>query len=194
MEKPVNLVIFASRENIETTSNTLLHSLQAVSSGSRIDILINGNRNLSEKLHRWIACKITDYKEKIKIWQISIPDKGNAWNQHIHSIWRQDMDAVYIDGYVRITSYSVSALLKTLKSNPLSLGTSGIPTIGYSSKIIQHEMRKTGGFHGNLCCIKMEALDQMRIRNIRIPLGMYRVDGLIGQCTELKHFMVKYHL
>jgi len=116
----------------------------------------------------------------VRIWSLEVADKANAWNQHIHEIWHQGIDAVYIDGYARITSNAVSNLLKTMKSNAEVLGSSGVPTIGRSAKSIAKTMEVEGGFHGNLCAIRSTAMVEMRKRKIRIPVGMYRVDAIMG--------------
>ncbi|HEY8908423.1 MAG TPA: hypothetical protein VIM63_20595, partial [Rhodoferax sp.] len=36
------------------------------------------------------------------------------------------------------------------------------------------------GYHGNFCCIKGETIHQMRDTQIRLPLGLYRTDSLMG--------------
>ena len=180
MDTPVNLVVFASRESFIAITNTLSCAIKAVPEGSRIDVLINGNKDLADQTYHWATRSIPHKTRHLQIWNIPVGDKGNAWNQHIHAIWQRDMDAIYIDGYVRVTKAAISAISKTLAINAPSLGTSGLPTIGPSAGKLRYKMQTEGGFHGNLCSIKSVALEQMRNRNIRIPLGIYRVDGLMG--------------
>lgn len=180
MVSPVNLVIFAARENISTLTTSLSCALHAIPEGSRVDVLVNGNHELADQISAWICCNTAIEAKQCQVWYISVADKGNAWNQHIHTIWQQDLDAVYIDGYVRISRDAIAALSKTLADNPTALGTSGLPTVGASARTLQQTMRTEGGFHGNLCAIKASALAQLRGRGIRIPLGMYRVDSIMG--------------
>lgn len=180
MINPINLVIFSSRESIATLSSSLLSATQAAPAGTRIDILVNGNKELADQIYHWQKHNIEEDEFKIKVWYIPFADKGNAWNQHIHHIWQGDLDAVYIDGYVQVRNNSITPLSQTLKQNTYSLGTCGMPTVGLSAKKLQDEMKIKGGFHGNLCAIKSEALQKIKDRNINIPLGIYRVDGLMG--------------
>ena len=180
MDTPVNLAVVASRESFIAITNTLSCAIKAVPEGSRIDVLINGNKDLADQTYHWATRSIPHKTRHLQIWNIPVGDKGNAWNQHIHAIWQRDMDAIYIDGYVRVTKDAISALSRTLAYNASSLGTSGLPTIGASAAKLRRQMQIEGGFHGNLCSIKSAALEQIRNRNIRIPLGIYRVDGLMG--------------
>lgn len=176
--KPINLAIFCSRESFFKATHTIRNAINAIPRGSIVDVLVNGNPVLSEQIDLWI--KSTTLGNNVRVWQILAADKGNAWNQHIHKIWPGTLDTVYIDGYVQISSSAICALTHTLANHPEALGTSGLPTVGYSARATRKTAIEEGGLHGNLCAIKAEALDQMRKRQIRIPLGMYRVDSIVG--------------
>lgn len=75
---------------------------------------------------------------------------------------------------------AIVSLCATCFNNVESLGTSAVPVVGRSSNILQRKMREEGGFHGNLCMIKAGAIFEMRNRGITIPLGVYRVDSIMG--------------
>ncbi|MCP5163091.1 MAG: hypothetical protein H6999_05350 [Hahellaceae bacterium] len=180
MDRPVNVVIFASREKIPTLTETILCAINSVPDGSVIDVLINGNQELAEQIAREVVSPLSSETKPYFVWSIPVADKGNAWNQHIHEIWRGELNAVYIDGYVRVTREAIAAISHTFASEAAALGTSGVPTSGASAKAIRRQMAKQGGFHGNLCAIKSWALEQIRARGIRIPTGMYRVDSIMG--------------
>ena len=180
MNIPVNLVIFASRESVKDLAEAFEHAKQGLHPGSFIDVLINGNEELATHFVGWFSNKSLNDDVKCRIWSLEVADKANAWNQHIHEIWHQGLDAIYVDGYARVTSNAVSSLLKTMKSNAEVLGSSGVPTVGRSAKSIAKTMEIEGGFHGNLCAIRSTAMAEMRKRKIRIPVGMYRVDAIMG--------------
>ena len=180
MNTPVNLVIFASREDLATITRTLLSAISAVPHSSIIDIIVNGNLHLAEAIHSFCSHGIAGESKQVNVWQIATADKANAWNQHIHDIWRGDIDSIYIDGYVRIEKNSISSISRTLSSSQSVIGTSGVPTAGVSAKQQRLKIKKHGGFHGNLCAIKASALSEIRRRKIHIPNGMYRVDSTMG--------------
>ena len=180
MMKPVNLAIFSSRESSAELVKTIHSAIAAVPDNSLIDILINGNLALSRDIASVLSHEKVRPCHTIRVWHIPAADKANAWNQHIHSISDMDMDCVYIDGYVQLRRDAITKLQETLASHPGALGSSGAPSTGWSAKAITATMKADGGFHGNLCAITANALSQMRKAGIRIPLGMYRVDALMG--------------
>lgn len=179
MCNPVNLVIFSSREDVSTIARTISSALKSVPIGSIIDVIVNGNKQLAEQIDLW-AMRNIEAVDELNIYHIPFADKGNAWNQHIHNIWQQNMNAIYIDGYVLVSRDAICALTRTLECDANALGTSGVPTVGSSAKLLNHRMREEGGFHGNLCAIKSKTLEQFRKRGIFIPIGMYRVDSIMG--------------
>lgn len=179
MMEAVNLVIFASRESAETLHRTLSCAVNAVTEGSSIDVLINGNELLAGEAQHWVGRNFASLEPCPRIWSISASDKGNAWNRHIHDIWQGDRHAIYVDGYVRINPAAIEDMMETLSHDGV-LGTSAMPSTGPSARHLRNTMREQGGFHGNLCAISSTALHLMQNRNIRIPIGMYRVDSIMG--------------
>lgn len=177
---PINLAIFASRETTQELKQTLKHALESTQPNCTIDILINGNKKLESDLTATLKNTSKQPLQPIRVWSIPTADKANTWNQHIHSIWAGNTDTIYIDGYVLINRDSVLRLQNTLQKNPSALGTSGAPSIGWSAKKIRETMKNDGGFHGNFCAISAAALARIREHNAKLPLGMYRVDALMG--------------
>ena len=55
MDRPVNLVIFSSRENISTIAKTISCAIKAVPDGSFVDVLVNGNQELAEQIDLWVS-------------------------------------------------------------------------------------------------------------------------------------------
>lgn len=180
MMKPVNLAIFSSRESSAELAKTVHAAIAAAPENSVIDILINGNPALSRGIASILSKEDLRPRHTIRVWHIPAADKANAWNQHIHYVCEMDMDCVYIDGYVQLKRDAITKLQETLASHPRALGSSGAPSAGWSAKEITATMKADGGFHGNLCAITVNALAQMRRNGIRIPIGMYRVDALMG--------------
>jgi len=117
---------------------------------------------------------------KIKVWSIVQGDKANAWNQYVHRIWAGEQLAFFVDGYVRLNRDAVRLLGNAVAADGTVLGGTGIPSMGRTAPAIRKQMLEVGGFHGNFCCIKGEAISQMRQRQIALPVGLYRVDSLMG--------------
>lgn len=177
----VALVIFVARESLNVFSETLEAACRAMGDDGTIDILVNGNPELAQNIKKVVQQKIGNQSFlRVRVWSLVLGDKANAWNTYLHRIWEGEDLAFFIDGYVRLHQKSLQQLLRSLKANPQALGGTGVPTTGRSAKEIRTRMLIEGGFYGNLCCVKGLVIAEIRRRKIRIPLGLYRVDSLMG--------------
>lgn len=176
----IRIAIFASRETTETLFKTILSTLEAAPQHAQIDVLVNGNEPLAETIRQTFHEDRIDCDANLRIWSIKTGDKANAWNQHIHHISRGCSASFYMDGYVRPESNAIKSLLERMDSSSDALGGTGIPSTGRGARSLKNQLLTEGGFHGNLCCIRANALDAMRSRDIRIPLGIYRTDSTMG--------------
>lgn len=179
MFEAVTVAIFVYREDFGAVKRTVQSALASIPSGSKIDLLVNGDEHLARNIARDELC-LGAQGGTVRVWSIQAADKGNAWNQHIHVIAREGLPVIYMDGYVVLNAADIREIINTLRSNEQVLGTSAVPTVGRSAPHLRRIMEKEGGFHGNLCALSWKAIAQIRARNIRIPTGMYRVDSLMG--------------
>lgn len=178
---PWAIVIFASRESV----GVLLQAVQAAGVAGRgraqIDVLVNGNPGLAaEFAARMAGAPPVAGGPAVNIWSIAQGDKANAWNQYIHRIWAGQALSFFIDGYVRLNPDAVALLGDALVANPSLLGGTGMPSTGRTAAAAREKMAEQGGFHGNFCCITGPTIAQLRQRHIALPLGLYRVDSLMG--------------
>lgn len=191
------LVIFASREPVATLLKTINAAQVAAQGLAHIDVLVNGNPQLAADITWHFRQGVTlqanaslmnptptseaaTTAHRIRIWSISLGDKANAWNQYVHHIWVGESIAFFIDGYVRLNPDAIQLLGNAVAADQRSLGGSGVPTAGRSAKALRHNLIVNTGFHGNFCCMKGNFLAQMRESAIFLPLGLYRVDSLVG--------------
>jgi hypothetical protein len=182
---PWAVVIFACRESLSQLQRTLEAALVSAASCTVIHVLINGNQALADAL----AAELDPHRNapdsaqsgpRLKVWSIPMADKANAWNQYIHQLWAGEEIAFFVDGYVRLNPDAVEQLGTAVAANAQALGGTGVPTMGRSAKALRENMIVNTGYHGNFCCIKGETIHQMRDKQIRLPLGLYRTDGLMG--------------
>ncbi len=185
LQQPWALVIFACRESLPQLCQTLDAALKSAATCAVIHVLINGNPALAIELARKLAeehasATRPDAAPMVQVWSIPLADKANAWNQYIHQLWSGESIAFFIDGYVRLNTDAVELLGSAVAANTQALGGTGVPTMGRSAKALRENMIINTGFHGNFCCIKGETLRHMRDQHVRLPVGLYRTDALMG--------------
>jgi hypothetical protein len=183
------VVVFAARENVRSLCRTLNAVSTAASlcpASTVIDVLVNGNDELATTLSNELqsrsprVCPLGGKSQSIRVWSIPVADKANAWNSYVHSIWNGEGVSFFVDGYARPHPLALNNLGVAVIESDFALGGTGVPTCGRSAPALAASMKKNGGFHGNLCCIGGATLSELKLRGIRIPLGLYRTDALMG--------------
>jgi hypothetical protein len=185
LRQPWAVVIFACREPLPQLQQTLDAALLSAASCAVVHVLVNGNPSLAQALVTALAQQQTTPASSgcspaIQVWSIPLGDKANAWNQYIHQLWAGEDIAFFIDGYVRLNPDAVQLLGHAMAANHQALGGTGVPTIGRSAKSIREDLIANTGYHGNFCCIKGDTIGSMRDKQIRLPVGLYRTDSLMG--------------
>ena len=175
------IVVFASREKLPVLCQTVRAALQAAQDRAHIDVLVNGNPALAHALAAWLSeLSHTTVTTTVRVWSIAQGGKANAWNQYLHHIWSDEAVAFFIDGYARLHTDAVQLLGDAVVRDPSVLGGTGVPSVGRTAHALRASMLSHGGFHGNFCCIRADAMQQIRARGIALPYGLYRVDSLMG--------------
>ncbi|OOV07296.1 hypothetical protein [Rhodoferax fermentans] len=184
-QHPWTVVIFACRESLSRLRQTLDAAKVSAASCAVIHVLVNGNQALASALaqeltQRQLSAAKDEGGPAIQVWSIPLGDKANAWNQYIHQIWAGEEIAFFVDGYVRLNPDAVDLLGHAVAANTQALAGTGVPTMGRSAKALRENMIVNTGYHGNFCCIKGHTIGQMRDKHIRLPVGLYRTDSLMG--------------
>jgi hypothetical protein len=178
-----SVAIFSSRETIQTLSaaiNAVFNATNGVA--TTIDVIVNGNRSLATETSHHI--EELGYRQPtnafLRVWYIPLADKAHSWNQYLHNIWRPSEIAFFVDGYVEVMPDALKLMSDGLEAKPKALAASGVPSVGRSAKKLKEMMLTETGIHGNLHALRGSSLEQLRAESFTLPLGFYRVDGLIG--------------
>lgn len=174
-----SLVVFASRESADALDATLRSAIAAATPGMVIDVLVNGNPELSRRAAQELAPRLPPLApgSRLRIWSIAFGDKSNAWSRYLHDVWAGEPLAFFIDGYVRLVPGALQRLGDAVLADEQVLGGSGVRDDGRPQ---DGPAVRPGGFNGNLCCMKARAVQEFRRQGISLPAGLYRGDAVIG--------------
>ncbi len=115
------------------------------------------------------------------IYRTQAADKANALNQFIHSLRVPARMYVFVDGYVRISPAALLGLEDCLASRPAAMAATGVAVNGRTMHLATQKTLEQGGvLHGQLHALRPEFLDRMVEQQIRLPIGTYSGDGLMG--------------
>lgn len=177
-----SVAIIAARESIAVLSRCINAALAACSErGAVVDVVVNGNPGLAQEAASLAAAGgFTCGPSTLRIWSTPAGDKAHAWNQYVHDIWPGGEIAFFVDGYAEVRRNAFAILEQKLATTPDALGATGVPSSGRSAARQRALMLREGGFHGNMHALSGHALQTLRKKGIRLPLGLYRTDSLIG--------------
>jgi len=180
-DKHWSIAVFAARETLPELMATLGSVLSAVHKPAVIDLLINGNEQLAISVAERIASiPMNGGTSTVRVWFITLGDKGHAWNQYIHFIQPDGQVVFFLDGYVHPDCDAFDYLGTSLLESSQALGATGLPRMGRSALRLRQEMIQQGGIHGNLFCLKDETVRRIVEVGFRLPLGIYRTDPTLG--------------
>lgn len=149
--------------------------------GSRralVTLNLNGSTDDSEAVAQRTA---RDCGLPLRIYRTPAADKANALNQFIYSLRVPARMYVFIDGYVRISPAALLGLETCLTTHPFAMAATGVGINGRTMHLATQKTLEQGGvLHGQLHALRPEFLDRMVERQIRLPIGTYRGDGLMG--------------
>lgn len=175
------VVIVAARETKSTLLDSIKAAIAAASSvPTQIDVIVNGNRQLAEQIVDDVQQLSAESSEAhLRVWVIRTGDKANALNSYIHRIFPGADIAFFVDGYAQVSPDSFRLMSARLAAQPQALAISAVPTVGRNARSLAEKMIREGGGHGTLNGLRGSVCLELRKHNFRLPLGLYRVDGLL---------------
>lgn len=155
-----------------------LDSVAAALSGSRalITVMLNGSRDGSLEIARAAARA----GQPVEVFQISAADKSNAINQFNYALRSPARAYAGVDGYTFVGLKSFEAMRLRLDTDPHAMAVAAIATTGRTMQHTSAALQTGGRLSGGMYAMRPDFLDAMVARGIRLPLALYRGDGLLN--------------
>ena len=156
-----------------------LDSILAALQGQRalVTVVLNGSTDGGRQIADGYAARLTN----LEVVSIAHADKSNAINQFIHRLRVPARAYGAVDGYAHVGPATFQALSERLAGDAHAQAVTGVCVNGRTMRLATEHTLKVGGqLHGQLHAFRGEFLDRMVERGIRLPVGLYRGDGLLG--------------
>lgn len=112
--------------------------------------------------------------------QIPFADKSNAINVWLHRLAPVAETYVCVDAYAAVAPDALRRLGNALRETPGALAAAAMPSTGPSAARLRQAMLQHPGLHGSLFALRGSFVMRLRQAGFRLPVGLYRGDGLIG--------------
>jgi hypothetical protein len=117
----------------------------------------------------------------LAVYTIAHADKANAMNRFYYELREEAAYYVFVDAYVRIGPNALAALERCLATSPDVVAATGVAVNGRTMhRNAAPTLAHGGHLHGQLHAVRRDFIDRLVARGIRIPIGLYYGDGLVG--------------
>jgi hypothetical protein len=170
------VVVFTKNEDgLPECIDSILRSQGALI--SRITVIVNGSSGSFVQEASRLKAR---YGDVLRVFEIPFGDKSHAWNQYVYGVNETHAFHVFVDAYVRVKPNAIRLLVQALQRNGRPVAATGVPSVGRQARALATEMNLRGGLHGSLHVLRGQFIERIRSAGIRLPIGLYRGDGLIG--------------
>jgi glycosyltransferase involved in cell wall biosynthesis len=164
-----------------------LASIAAAGRNLRIGVTVIANGTTDRSIDRaQTALRKTSLSGRI--YRIPYADKSNAINQSFYTLRQPARLHVFVDAYAIIAPDSFRGFAAVLSSHQEAVAATGIAGNGRTMQAATEETLKQGGrLHGQLHAFRPSFIDRLTQAGLRLPVGLYRGDGLLGSmaCHDL---------
>jgi glycosyltransferase involved in cell wall biosynthesis len=143
-----------------------------------ITLIVNGSSDDSAATALAAASR---HGAAIAIYTIPHGDKANAMNRFYYELREDAALYFFVDAYARISATALAEMAACLTTRPDIVAATGIATNGRTMQRRSILALVEGGqLHGQLHALRKDFIDRLVARNIRVPIGLYYGDGLVG--------------
>lgn len=142
-----------------------------------VTVILNGSRDGSADIARSFAAA----GRPVELFRIAAGDKANAINQFNYRLRSPARAYGGVDGYVHVARGSFRAMEERLASDPAAVAVTGVCRNGRTMCLATQATLTVGGqLHGQLHSFRRDFIDRMVASGIKLPVGIYWGDGLLG--------------
>ena len=172
-----NIAVYCLNE--EKRLRGCLDSVLAALGGCKalVTVILNGCRDGSAEIVKSFAA--AGYP--VELFRIAAGDKANAINQFNYHLRSPARAYGGVDGYVHVAPTSFRAMGERLAADADAMAATGVCTNGRTMRLATSATLTVGGqLHGQLHSFRRDFIDRMVAGGIKLPLGIYSGDGLLG--------------
>lgn len=173
-----NVAVFCRNE--QASIGYCIKSIAAAIGARRglITLIVNGSTDDSAGV-AWDAARRCG--ASITVYTIPHGDKANAMNRFYYDLREPAAFYFFVDAYAKIGPDALMELEACLATRPEIVAATGVAANGRTMhRHTEPTLNDGGQLHGQLHALRMDFIDQLVARKIRIPIGLYYGDGLVG--------------
>jgi hypothetical protein len=172
-----SIVLFARNEAARITG--ALRALETAFRGrdAHLTVLINGSSDATASLAmKHLSAMAMDHAE----FSIAHGCKSNAINRFVHHIRPKADFYLFTDATVTIEREVPALFEQGFASDATIEAVSGLPRNGRGARAMRLQAKIAPKLYGQMFAVRGPAIDRLAAMNRRLPVGLYRGDGLLS--------------
>jgi glycosyltransferase involved in cell wall biosynthesis len=164
-----------------------LAAIAAAGAGFRLAVTVIANGSTDDSIPRAIEA-VRGHDVPARIYSIDHADKANAINHSFYELREPARLHVFTDAYAVMAPDSFNGFATMLARHSHALAATGVAGNGRTMMAATDATLREGGrLHGQLHAFRPDFLDRLTALGLRLPIGLYRGDGLLGSmaCHDL---------
>jgi glycosyltransferase involved in cell wall biosynthesis len=169
------IAVFARNE--EARIGDCLSAIATASDGVRthVVLIINGS---SDKTSETALGLLPSLGLEASVYTVELACKSHAMNLFIHDLRPKAETYFFVDATTFVEPNALHALAGALNGRADITAASGLPINGRGAARMRLEATRTSKLFGQLFAVRRCCLDELALRGRRLPIGLYRGDGL----------------
>jgi glycosyltransferase involved in cell wall biosynthesis len=170
------IAVFARNE--EARIGDCLSAIAKATEGVRahVILIVNGS---SDRTSEAALGLLPSLGLQASVYTIGISCKSHAMNVFIHDLRPRAEIYFFVDATAFVEPNALRALADALTGRPQIMAVSGLPINGRGATGMRRAALQTSRLFGQMFALRQSCLDEIALRGRRLPIGLYRCDGLL---------------
>jgi Glycosyltransferase like family 2 len=171
------IAVFArnEQERIGDCLTAIASAVQGVR--AHVMLIINGS---SDHTRATALALLPRFDFSASVYTIQTACKAHAMNEFIHKLRPKAEIYFFIDATAFVEPDALQALTTALRHRPDIMAVSGLPINGRGAAKMREGASHTSKLFGQMFAVRQSCLDAIASLGRRLPIGLYRCDGLFA--------------
>ncbi|WP_440903471.1 glycosyltransferase family A protein [Catenovulum sp. SX2] len=121
---------------------------------------------------------------KLRIIELTLGDKCNAWNQYVHQLHDDSLVHFFVDADVEFTQGAFAKMAPKLVNDPDAAAIAGLPFSGRNIQTYRDMVIKHKCLFGNCYALKLSFLHLAQQKSFYLPIGLGWIDSAITKVVK----------
>ena len=144
---------------------------------TQVILIINGS---SDETSKTALGLLPTLGLRASLYTIDFACKSHAMNVFVHDLRPRANIYFFVDATTFVEANALHALADALNRRSDIAAVSGLPINGRGAARMRREAIQNSKLFGQMFAVRQSCLDELSLRERRLPIGLYRCDGLFG--------------